>query len=137
TRALDTLLSAPQRAAWTKVADAREDYRIAAMAAMTALDLDRRRKLSSEQFAKVEKLVTQVIRDHLPDIERSMSSPWHLSYYSCLMPLAGVKKADLQAVLTEKQWKEFQQNDMDDAERYWQYVEVWRKIRLNPEELNR
>jgi phosphoribosylaminoimidazole-succinocarboxamide synthase len=138
TQALDALLSPGQRAAWKKITEEREDYRVGAMAVMTTLELDRRRKLNGDQFARIEKLVASVIRAHLPDIERSRSSsPWHLSYYSCLMPLAGVEEKALRAILTAKQWEDYQQNDMDDAQRYWQSVEMWRKMRLNPEEFIR
>ncbi len=129
---VDAVLSEPERAAWDKVVAERKAYRVSALAGMAVVELDRRRRLSTQQCAKLEKILAAVVDDYLPEIESSMSSrfsPWHLSYYSCLMPLAGAKTADLQAVLTPAQWKLVKTQDMTDAERYWRSIESRRKLR--------
>jgi hypothetical protein len=124
------LLSTSDQTEWKKVIDARRAYRSAAIATMTTNELDRRRRLTPEQFDKVKKLVTDVLNDYLPDIERYMSHSWHLQYYYALLPLAGVKDADLKAVLTERQWKLIQERDLADAEQYWEGIESYHKQRV-------
>lgn len=129
---LDDVLSKTERAAWDKVVAERKAYRVSALAGMAVVELDRRRRLAPQQCAKLGKILASVVEDNLADIESSMTSrlsPWHLSYYSCLMPLAGAKTADLQEVLTADQWKLVKAQDMADAERYWRGVESRRKLR--------
>lgn len=127
------VLSKAERAAWDKVVAERKAYRVSALAGMAVFELDRRRRLGPQQCARLEKILAAVVDDYLPEIESSMSSSrawsWHLSYYSCLMPLAGAKKADLEAVLTPAQWKLVKTEDMADAERYWDGIENRRKLR--------
>jgi hypothetical protein len=93
-------------------------------------ELDRRRRLSPEQIKKVHQLVSTVLDDYLPDIERYMNHSWHLQYYYALLPLAGVKDGDLKSVLTERQWKLVQERDLPDAEQYWEGIESYHKQRL-------
>lgn len=129
---LNDVLSATEHAAWDKVVAERKAYRVRALAGMAVVELDRRRGLAPQQCARLEKILADVVDENLPDIESSMSyrsSPWHLSYYSCLMPLAGAKTADLQEVLTPAQWKLVKSQDMMDSERYWRSVESRRKLR--------
>ncbi|MGV3659819.1 MAG: hypothetical protein ACO1TE_06535 [Prosthecobacter sp.] len=139
-RTVKTVLSEQERAAWDKVVAERKAYRVSALAGMAVFELDRRRRLAPQQCAKLEKILAAVVEDYLPEIESSMSSSrawsWHLSYYSCLMPLAGAKKADLQAVLTPAQWKLVKDQDMADAERYWSSIESRRKMRQQIERGN-
>jgi hypothetical protein len=127
---ITTLLSESEQTAWKKVLDARKDYRTSAMATMSVNELDRRRRLSPEQIKKVHQLVSTVLDDYLPDIERYMNHSWHLQYYYALLPLAGVKDGDLKSVLTERQWKLVQERDLPDAEQYWEGIESYHKQRL-------
>jgi hypothetical protein len=127
---ITTLLSESEQAAWKKVLDARKDYRTAAMATMSVNELDRRRRLTPEQVKKVHQLVSTVLDDYLPDIERYMNHSWHLQYYYALLPLAGVKEADLKSALTERQWKLVQERDLSDALQYWEGIESYHKQRL-------
>lgn len=124
------LLSESEQTTWKKVLDARKTYRTAAMATMSANELDRRRRLTPEQVQKVHQLVSAVLDDYLPDIERYMNHAWHLQYYYALLPLAGVKEADLKATLTERQWKLVQERDLSDAMQYWEGIESYHKQRI-------
>ncbi|MFO1437502.1 MAG: hypothetical protein U1F81_04215 [Verrucomicrobiaceae bacterium] len=124
------LLSESEQAAWKKVLDARKDYRTSAMATMSVNELDRRRRLTPEQVKKVHQLIAAVLDDYLPDIERYMNHTWHLQYYYALLPLAGVKEADLKSALTERQWKLVQERDLSDAMQYWEGIESYHKQRL-------
>ena len=127
---ITTLLSESEQTAWKKVLDARKDYRTAAMATMSVNELDRRRRLTPEQVTQVHQLISTVIDDYLPDIERYMNHSWHLQYYYALLPLAGVKEADLKSALTERQWKLVQERDLSDALQYWEGIESYHKQRL-------
>jgi hypothetical protein len=124
------LLSESERTAWKKVLDARKAYRNATMATMSVNELDRRRRLTPEQVQKVHQLVSAVLDDYLPDIERYMNHTWHLQYYYALLPLAGVKEADLKTALTERQWKLVQERDLADALQYWEGIESYHKQRM-------
>ncbi|MBK8093200.1 MAG: hypothetical protein IPK32_14740 [Verrucomicrobiaceae bacterium] len=129
-RTLSSLLSESERTHWTRVQTEREAARLTALASMTTQELDRRRRLSATQHEKVTQLVTAVLKDYLPDIERYMSHSWYLQYYYSLLPLAGVKDADLKAILTERQWKAVEDRDLPDAEQYWEGIENYHKQRL-------
>lgn len=124
------LLSESEQTAWKKVLDARKAYRTATMATMSVNELDRRRRLTPEQVQKVHQLVSAVLDDYLPDIERYMNHTWHLQYYYALLPLAGVKEADLKSTLTERQWKLVQERDLADAVQYWEGIESYHKQRM-------
>lgn len=123
------LLSESEQIAWKKVLDARKAYRTATMATMSVNELDRRRRLTPEQVQKVHQLVSAVLDDYLPDIERYMNHTWHLQYYYALLPLAGVKEADLKSTLTDRQWKLVQERDLADALQYWEGIESYHKQR--------
>ena len=124
------ILSKAELKRWNDVIVARSRYRTGAMARMTTLELDRRRRLTSEQFEKVQGLVQNVLDDYLPDIQRYMSHSWHLQYYYALLPLAGVSEKDLKGALTEKQWKLVREGDLSDAEQYWSGIESYHKRRI-------
>ena len=104
------------------MADERQDYRLKAIAAMCTSELDRRRKLSSDQSARLETAVQQVLAEYLPDIERYMSPQWFLQYYYALVPLAGVAEKEMQAILTPEQWKLCKERDLPDAMQYWEGI---------------
>lgn len=120
--ALTTTLTPAQLKQLQQVVDARQDYRLRAMAAMTVTELDRRRRLTQEQCAKLEPLIRGVIAEYLPDIERYMSQNWFLQYYYALVPLAGVAEKDLQAILTPEQTKLCKERDLPDAIQYWEGI---------------
>lgn len=130
---VQAVLSENEQARWKKVLDARKAYRAAAMATMSVNELDRRRRLTPEQFEKVRRLVSDVLDKYMPDIERYMNHSWHLQYYYALLPVAGVKDADLKAALTERQWKLVLERDLADAEQYWEGIEGGHKQRLEQE----
>lgn len=124
------ILSPAEMKQWNEVILARSQYRTSAMARMTTLELDRRRRLTPEQFEKVQDLVQNVLDNYLPDIQRYMSHSWHLQYYYALLPLAGVSEKALKEVLTEKQWKIVRERDLSDAEQYWSGIESYHKRRI-------
>ena len=126
---ITTLLSASEQKAWKKVVDARHSYRTAAIATLSVNELDRRRRLTPEQVKKMHQLISDVLDEYLPDIERYMNHTWHLQYYYVLLPLAGVKEADLKATLTERQWKLVQERDLPDAVQYWEGIKSYHKQR--------
>ena len=120
--ALKTTLNEAQLKKLQHVADERQDYRLKSMAAMCTSELDRRRRLTADQCARVETAVQQVLSEYLPDIERYMSAQWFLQYYYALVPLAGVAEKDMQAILTPEQWKQCKERDLPDALQYWEGI---------------
>jgi hypothetical protein len=128
--ALKQALSGEQLEKLEKTAQARRDHRLKAMAAMSVSELDRRRRLTSEQCAKLEPLVRKVLTEYQPDIERYMSGAWFLQYYYALVPVAGVPEKDIQAILPAAQWKLCKERDLPDAMQYWEGIENNHKNRL-------
>lgn len=120
--ALKTTLNESQLKKLQKTTDERQNYRLKAMAAMTVSELDRRRKLSDDQCARVETAIQKVLSDYLPDIERYMSFQWYMQYYYALVPVAGVAEKELQAILTPEQWKLCKERDLPDAMQYWEGI---------------
>lgn len=120
--ALQATLNEAQLKKLQHVADERQSYRLKSMAAMCVSELDRRRKLSADQCARIETAVQQVLAEYLPDIERYMSIQWFLQYYYALVPLAGVAEKDMQAILTPEQWKLCKERDLPDAMQYWEGI---------------
>lgn len=119
---LKTTLTDAQQKKLQQVTHERLNYRLKAMAAMSVSELDRRRKLSSEQCAKAEAALQKVLATYLPDIERYMSAQWFLQYYYALVPLAGVPEKEMQEILTPEQWKLCKDRDLPDAMQYWEGV---------------
>ena len=119
---LKATLSESQQKKLHQVIDERQNYRLKAMASMSASELDRRRKLSADQCAKIETALQRVLADYLPDMERYMSFQWFMQYYYALVPLAGVAEKDLQAILTPEQWKLCKERDLPDAMQYWEGI---------------
>ncbi|MDB6004322.1 MAG: hypothetical protein JWR15_1309, partial [Prosthecobacter sp.] len=117
--ALKTTLTETQQKRLRQVTDERQNYRLKAMAAMSVSELDRRRKLSSDQCAKIEAAIQKVLATYLPDIERYMSGQWFLQYYYALVPMAGVAEKEMQEILTPEQWKLCKERDLPDATQYW------------------
>lgn len=128
--ALKELLDAGQREKLKTVIQARSDYRLKAMAGMSVGELDRRRRLTSEQCARLEPLLKKVLAEYQPDIERYMSPNWHLQYYYAMVPVAGVAEKEMQAILSPQQWKLCKERDLPDAMQYWEGIENNHKNRL-------
>lgn len=128
--ALKQALDEAQLQKLEQAARARGDHRLKAMAAMSVSELDRRRRLTGEQCAKLEPLVRKVLAEYQPDIERYMSGAWFLQYYYALVPVAGVPEKDIQAILPASQWKLCKERDLPDAMQYWEGIENNHKNRL-------
>ncbi len=128
--ALKELLDKEQREKLKTVIQARSDYRLNAMAGMSVGELDRRRRLTSEQCARLEPLLKQVLAEYQPDIERYMSPNWHLQYYYAMVPVAGIAEKEIQTILTPQQWKLCKERDLPDAMQYWEGIQNNHKNRV-------
>ncbi|MCB1275501.1 hypothetical protein [Prosthecobacter sp.] len=121
--ALKTTLNEAQQKKLQQVMDERHAYRLRAMAAMSVSELDRRRKLSADQCARIETAVQKILTEYLPDIERYMSHQWFLQYYYALVPMGGVGEKEMQTILTPEQWKLCKERDLPDALQYWEGIQ--------------
>lgn len=128
--ALQTALTSSQLNKLRQSWDQRHSYRLQAMASMSTSEVDRRRRLSADQSARVLAAVQQVLAEYQPDIERSMTSHWFLQYYHALVPVAGVPEKELQAILTPEQWKLCKERDLPDALQYWEGIKSSHDQRL-------
>lgn len=128
--ALKDALTASELKQLETVARARQDYRLRSMAAMTVAELDRRRRLSAEQCARLEPQVQKVLAEYQPDLERYMSNNWFLQYYYAMVPVAGVPEKEMQGILTPQQWKLCKDRDLPDAMQYWEGIENHHKNRM-------
>ena len=120
--ALSTTLNEAQQKQLKQVVDARRDYRLKAMAAMSTSELDRRHRLTAVQCVRIEAVIQKVLAEYLPDIERYMSQQWFLQYYYALVPMGGVPDKEMQAILTPEQWKLCKDRDLPDAMQYWEGI---------------
>jgi len=128
--ALKQTLDGAQLQKLEQAARARQDHRLKAMAAMCVSELDRRRRLTGGQCAKLEPLVRKVLAEYQPEIDRHISNVWFLQYYHALVPVGGVPEKDLQAILPASQWKLCKERDLPDALQYWEGIENSHKNRL-------
>ena len=120
--ALQSALSGSQLKKLQQSADDRQTYRLQAMAAMSTSEIDRRRRLTADQSARIQTAVQEVLAEYLPDMERYMTSQWFLQYYHAMVPVAGVPEKELQAILTPEQWKLCKDRDLPDAIQYWEGI---------------
>ncbi len=105
---VDTTLTPAQRALWQKELDARARYRDEAISRCVLALFEMTVMLTSDQRARLEPLVTEVIKEYGDDFSASIPvvatgtsrSAWYLSSYK-LMPIAALSENDRQAILTE------------------------------------
>jgi len=128
--AIKATLSTEQGELWKKELEARSAYRGRATAAMVLTELDRRRRLTTEQFQKLEPLVAKVIEDYSPDIARYLSNDWQLQSYSLLVPLTAIPAADLKAILTPAQAKLLLERDLAQVQGYWDGIKSYHAQRI-------
>ena len=107
-KTVDVELDAKQKETWKKETDARAAFRDGAIAEFVVAEFDRRTQLTADQWAKIEPMIANIVKDCSPDISRVFSgNVWYLQGPYSLLPFAGVPDADLQAVLTKDQWDQW------------------------------
>lgn len=125
-------LNDAQRAAWKVETDARKDFANSAIIAAVLAEFDRRQSLTSDQWNKLEPLITGIVKEYSVDIEEyfSNSTPWYLETYSSLIPFAGVPEKDLKAILSKPQWDRWSGDDSGNASNYWENLQQNHKNRV-------
>jgi hypothetical protein len=126
-KTIQTELTEAQRAAWQKEVDARSVFRERAIASLILAEFDRKHLLSTEQWAKLEPLITSFMKDYGPDIATMFSpantSPWFLQSYSMFIPFAGISEKELKAVLGKEQWDRWAgSNEFSNTSNYWENI---------------
>jgi len=124
TKTVSSKLNETQRTAWQKEVDARKDYQWRTIASAVLAEFDRRIVLTSEQWSKLEPLLTKLVKDYSVEIESyfSNSTPWYLQTYSTLLPVAGLPEQELKAILSKPQWDRWSGEDLTNAMNYWQNI---------------
>ena len=69
-KTVDVELDAKQKEAWKKETDARQAFRDKTVAALVMAEFDRKDQLTTEQWDKLEPIITGTVRDYSPDISR-------------------------------------------------------------------
>lgn len=125
--AVGEVLSQQEQDQWQKEMVERGAYRVAALVEVTTAELARRYRLTEAQCEKMRKMLPPVIAKTVKDIEDQVTAAepwcWHLQCSGCLMPLAGLPKAELRAVLTRRQWNHLEEQDMATAKEVWDYLQ--------------
>jgi hypothetical protein len=105
-KTVDAALDAKQKEAWKKETDARAAFHDQAVAEFSIAEFDRKNRLTAEQWAKLDPIISGLVRDCSADILQIFSSnnPWFMEGPYTLLPFAGVPDADLKAILTKDQW---------------------------------
>ena len=128
--AIKAVLTTEQNETWQKELEARSAYRERATAALALSELDRRRRLTSEQVSRLEPIVVQIVKDYAPDITRYLSNDWQLRSYYLLVPLTGIAEADMKSILTPAQWKLVQERDLAQIHSYWEGIKNYHDQRV-------
>jgi hypothetical protein len=135
-KAVASELTEPQRTAWQKVVDERLLYRNAAIAGFILAEFDQQDPLSAEQWEKLGPLLTGVLQESGPDIDRTFSynsdqNRWFLLGYSMFMPLLGVPEDVLKSILTKEQYERWTgSNEFTNASNYWANIQRMHQQRV-------
>lgn len=129
----EALISPEQLKIWQTELKAREDYKLRSIAEMTLMEMDRRVRLSSEQFQSIRGRLVEVLKEYLPDMHMYMSDTWYLQYYSVVMPLAGIPEKELKTILQPSQWKAFEAELFPRSQQYWSGIEEYHNQRVRSE----
>ena len=131
---VDVELDAKQKEAWKKETDARAAFRDAAIAEFVIAEFDRRFRLTADQSAKLEPILSGIVHERSPDISQIFSSaansPWFLEGPYSLLPFAGVPEADFKTILTKDQWDRWHDSpEKANSSSLWQNIEQMHKQR--------
>jgi hypothetical protein len=120
-QALKAELTPAQRAAWKVETDARKSYRTDAIAGWVACSFSQKFHLSSDQAARLEPMVANILTKYAGGIGSFFSSSnWYLENFYMYLPVAGIPDKDLHALLTQDQldsWNRSQVHSI--ALSYW------------------
>jgi hypothetical protein len=130
TDTIKATLTTEQNEIWQKELDARSAYRDRATAALAISELDRRRRLTTEQFNKLEPLIINVVKDYSPDITRYLSNDWQLRSYYLLVPLTAIPETQLKTILSADQAKLMKERDLAQVQSYWDGIKNYHEQRL-------
>ncbi len=121
-------LSDAQRAAWKKELQARSTYGERAITHFILLELDRRVPLASEQWQKLEPLITAAVRDYGPDImgmfSYGPSDAWYLQSHSMFLPVAAIPEKQLKEIFTKEQMERWTTGEaFGNISSYWENIQ--------------
>ncbi len=127
-KAVRTELNDTQRAAWDKEIEARNAFREKAIIAAVMSEFDRSNTLTAAQWATLEPMVAGIIKEYSPEIgsmfSPSNSIPWHLQYYTTLIPFVGIPENDLKTVLRKEQWERWiGSSEYSNCKNYWENIQ--------------
>ncbi len=128
-------LTAPQRDAWKKETDAREDYRGKVVAAVVLSEFDRQVHLTDDQWGKLQPLIAGLLNDYSQGITQVFSgmngTPWYLGGPYMLIPLVGVDDQQLKSILSKDQMDIWTgSSEFANANNLWQVVKQMRGQRV-------
>lgn len=123
---LETLLNPAERETWQKMLAERQAYRVSTLAMLATVETDRRHLLGQRQFEKLEKIMEESIREDLSFLLKTPDcddlNGWQWTSRFALMPLGNADKAELQAVLSPRQWERLQAHQFGEAVALWQHL---------------
>jgi hypothetical protein len=119
--ALAEALSAEQKKAWDEEVAAREGYRQRAYAWGILAELNRRYRLSNDQFGRLEPLVESAVAEYFEDFTNMFGRA-----SSTVMPryivtlFAAVPEDKAQAIFNAPQWRQWKDNDFKQVSGWWE-----------------
>ncbi|MEM7146982.1 MAG: hypothetical protein AAF591_17760 [Verrucomicrobiota bacterium] len=123
TGTLDELLTDEEQEEWEEAIAEREAYLMESILQMTLSEFENRRRTTQEQTDALEPLLRESFEKYYPDISRYVSGSWYLQSYYVMLPFGGVPEKRLKKVLSEDQWKAFEQENLADISNYWSGIE--------------
>jgi hypothetical protein len=121
-------LNDTQRAAWDKEIETRNAFREKAIIAAVMSEFDRNNTLTAAQWATIEPMIAGIIKEYSPEIgsmfSPSNSIPWHLQYYTTLIPFVGIPENELKTVLRKEQWERWiGSSEYSNCKNYWENIQ--------------
>ena len=136
-KAVETELTADQRASWQKELDERQRYLDESIVQIVIAGFDALTSLSAEQSKKIEPLVAGFMKDYGPDIGTifgnygaGQGNVWYMQAYRCL-PFSGVPEKDLKEILSKEQWEQWAaSNEFSNCNNLWSNLQRNHEQRL-------
>ena len=125
-------LTEAQQKAWQVETDARSEARDKTISQAVLAEFDREVPLSEEQWSKFEPIISGIIKEYGPSINRMFSNaynyPWYVQQYYAPIPFAGVPEKDFKAILSKEQIEHWTASNVGSNSANW-----WSNIKSNHE----
>jgi hypothetical protein len=122
--AIKAVLTTEQNELWQKELTARTAYRDHSVALIAISELDRLRRLTTEQFSSLDPLIVKIISEFSPDLTRNLGNGWHYQSPTLLVLISAIPEKELKTILTPAQSKLVHERDLVQAKSLWSGIKT-------------